>query len=1797
MEKSELFSARAIKTRFALLKAHAYKNVMTDVYDKNKMLSYNHETCFNWFDAEFVMDQEIYVESGASSNHMEAVESHFSKVTPLDTQAKVGQSIISSVQNVARVILNKCTDFTTKTLETFLKCLKDAIKGAFASWLPNIEQAFAWFGNIFHVIKNWACSIHEGLGGILCGIEDCLYMGVGIVSATCIVAIMEKFLVATRLLSKPCNAPSMFLSGITAALGATYLYTKGLARSETVASLMAFVTLTCGSLLSAAFGGSAEAQVEEMAAQAGPAIVLESLATTVTSWSSSSLTEVGRSFGAISQIKNGVVALKDMIIYLFTSLSDLAGKILGFESQVLADLSILLGENVADWLDECDCMLAYMLEFTSSAREIFDRLAQLIEKGKLIRAGILTTSHRGSPQVMSLVTKALDKLTELHSSVVMAGSNGSRKAPFMVFFTGASGVGKTSVVQRLGANWLQQEQLGPNEVYARNGQDPFWSGYKRQAVVTYDDFGAVPGMVSNEAEIINIVSRNPHAVNMADLREKGMYFDSRLIVASSNFIAANPESGVHDSEAYERRRHCLIKVSLKPGVPYSPQDPCANQIYNLLDSRAPFHVRQTFDNYEELWSYVYNEFKIHEEAEKTFLASLPIPEARETDTLKSLVSISVAVGSIAPQAIMEYGVKHLPGYHFLISDGVVVYFWKEDGSVERIPIDKMSLTTHEKAELKQRSLSAAMVYQNMAKLFPTVNPLAVLYAKNIVLKGWVTCDLGVAKSCTDDYMRMQIEKLPNWQKAYLYVLGNHLKCKEERGWFRGCLEETKRALRTSYIWEYRSWPFPLKLAIGTLVAVVGGSVVYGILQSLWGCAGEVSFALGAAAVFSKDGKVDGQSLPPNKIAGEYLFRNKKVRVRNWEGQAPCFGDSAGWIADNCMATLNVLGNHVQVCMMPNRSFLVVNHFARSVPDKMMVCLESSLSKTYFVWEKAKITTFEGNELALYTAPTLPKVVDSLQSRIVFDAEKLPETFKASFFSYKFDATSQHMIPEIGEIMCKRKNRTMTVCSGEYQRKVPTHLEYESKTVKGDCGSLVMTEIDGKVCLVGIHVAGTGSVASACFIPFDERFCVKSGQSDFVMNFTEWASPVVVGPGCRIIGAIAKEHQVATGGKTGFQETPVEWHLDTPCDKLPSVLTKFDERLAGTCNADYDPFAVGMTKYAKEAGPFDASTLTQVCEEITETWFDAAGDFTFEEVDLSTALNGIANLEYFDAVVLSTSEGYPYRLDREPGDKGKSRYIHGEPGEFSISDEKMLRDIEWFEETSKVRVPDLYCIECVKDERLPVRKVLENPKSRLFTVLPMSYNLVVRKKFLNFVRFFMTRRDCLPCQVGINPYSREWSRVAEILLSKGNNILCCDYSRFDGFMPKCIMEKIGLMIGKFMGRGDEDVNQVVNLLLACSGRYAICDKLLYRVENGIPSGFPLTVIVNSILNEILVKYAYKCCFEDVPMVRESFDTYVSMVVYGDDNLISVSDTIASKFNGEYLVNFFAKLAITVTDGVDKTKVGISFRRLEECDFLKRRFKPQPGGEWVAPMSKESLWPQLHFVRAKKLELAEAYIANLNNILRELWLHGSEQVTELRRLALAKLRWIEPKRLLTLGQIAEFHCDQMTGTGNFLAACNATENLDLLEPLVPGEIPVKTQQILPGIVVAAEKHCVENLDDYFVISIATARKFKSLDDGMVITFPYGCGRGGLPTKQFMLENVIRKGCNIRKVFERAISEQCKKPKGVLVISQSSIIPAYVFTILLLGPCGKINRAVSNIALTRAIEVCKNLKYLPENFPDFF
>ncbi|DAZ91079.1 TPA_asm: polyprotein [Gynostemma pentaphyllum secovirus] len=1761
----QIHSSEFITARFEIIRRFFYTKICTADVTLDWMAEYNNTTFTNWFGVAII------------------------PIEPdLAADVKFGQGLYDFAASISNILINKTTSVVTKTFSFVLSCFNDALKQCFGSWIPYLEQSFSWFKDIFVTLQSWADSIHEKIGGILGGMEECLYIGMGLTASTCIIALLERFLVATGLLKKPLGAPMLFL---TVAIGAICAFNGGARMMEgTIVNLLLFVRCSCSQLLTSLFSCSGDDGTME--GQFGPSVVLENLSTLVKGWSDSSIQDIGRGFAAITQIKNGILSLKDMVLFVFGKLGEAAHKILGIESQVLADLSLLLGENVVDWLTECDAMVQYMLEFKSTARDIFDRLSQLIEKGKNMRSSIIRMNHRGSSQVLCLISKALERLVELHTSMVISGANTTRKAPFMVFLTGASGCGKTSVAQRISANWLQAEGLGSSELYSRNGLDPFWSGYKRQAVVMYDDFGAIPGNVSDEAEIIHVVSRNPYATIMPGLAEKGMYFDSRLLLATSNFLAANSESGVHDSHAYERRRHLVVRVVLKEGVPYNASNPCENQKYQILNSVAPFHFVREFDSYEDLWSYVYDRYKAHDGEEVEFLNSLPIPDADADEALEALISLSAMLGNFAPKNVVKFATDNLPGYHYLVHDEDSVYFWHQNGSIEIIPVCRMQLTSCEISQLKQDSLSSAFRYQNLAKSFPSLNPLAVLYASNIVTKGWIGKDLQATKDCKDDFMAGQINSLPTWQRAYLYVLSKHLANASSSGWFAHLLQDTKRAMRSLYAKEYKSWPMPLKLATGCLLAVLVCGSAYAALSALWNLGTGAAFFSGAAAVFSAR-TMEGQSDIPNKHESEYTFRNKRVRARVWEGQSPCYGDSAQWIIDSCMATLSAGNLEVQVCLMPGRGFLGVYHFFRHIAPNVMVKLTGQNVSTWFAWQTQNIKQFEGNELALYSSNLLPKTVDSLKDRILFDPELLPNKFNALFFTYKKDPLLGNMVPEIGSMVCEKKTKSFTVQVGEYSRKIPSHLEYAKPTVNGDCGSLLLTEIKGKYFLVGLHVAGNSTTGSSCFIPYDDSFSIKEGQSDFVLKYTEWAQPKILGAGCRVVGVLDQEHQVSSGGKTSFVATPTEWHLETPFSKLPSVLTKHDPRLQGTENAAYDPFMSSMEKYSQEAGPFDMLTIQQAAYEIAEEWCDASSEFDFSEVSLDVALNGLENVEYFDSLVLSTSEGYPYRLDRKTGDKGKTRYVVGEPGSLKIEDEKILTDMDWFETTAETHVPELYCIECVKDERLPIRKVLEKPKSRTFSVLPMSYNIVVRKKFLNFVRFIMEKRDIFPCQVGINPYSREWTRLANSLLEKGDMILCCDYSRFDGFLPKTVMAVIADSINTLCGGSQSLQNQRKNLMLACCSRTALCEKLVYRVENGIPSGFPLTVIVNSILNEILIRSAFIDCFYDNIEIRSNFNTYVKLVTYGDDNLISVAASIRSKFCGGFLQAYMAQRGITITDGVDKTKPDLNFRHLTDCDFLKRTFVENLNGTWRAPMDRTSLWPQLHFVKAKDIELVDAYISNLNNILRELYLHSPQEMINFRRLALNRLKWIKSSDLLTATQICHFHDSQQSGSMDFIRATHAMENLDLIDPLVPGDLPTKLREIYPKIFVVAE-HCIpSNLEDYYVVSLSTNRKFKTLDEGIVIVYPVGSGRGGLPTQQYMRENVMRKG----SYLNNALKLQFQKKRKMLFVSQSSVVPAYVFSVLFMKSMNEIPLVASNQALTSAIQTCKRLNYLTREFEDCF
>jgi hypothetical protein len=153
----------------------------------------------------------------------------------------------------------------------------------------------------------------------------------------------------------------------------------------------------------------------------------------------------------------------------------------------------------------------------------------------------------------------------------------------------------------------------------------------------------------------------------------------------------------------------------------------------------------------------------------------------------------------------------------------------------------------------------------------------------------------------------------------------------------------------------------------------------------------------------------------------------------------------------------------------------------------------------------------------------------------------------------------------------------------------------------------------------------------------------------------------------------------------------------------------------------------------------------------------------------------------------------------------------------------------------------------------------------------------------------------------------------------------------------------------------------------------------------PSGHPLTVVVNNLMNSLYLRYAYYSLHPEpeVPM----FHTRVAALCYGDDNVMNVAKT-ETKFNHTAVAAVLAEAGITYTMA-DKTSESIPLISLDQINFLKRGFRYEPAlKRHVAPIEEASISKMLHNIRGDGAPDTEVAMNALYTANREYFLHGRE-----------------------------------------------------------------------------------------------------------------------------------------------------------------------------------------------------------------
>nr|WOZ17733.1 polyprotein [Dandelion yellow mosaic virus] len=712
-------------------------------------------------------------------------------------------------------------------------------------------------------------------------------------------------------------------------------------------------------------------------------------------------------------------------------------------------------------------------------------------------------------------------------------------------------------------------------------------------------------------------------------------------------------------------------------------------------------------------------------------------------------------------------------------------------------------------------------------------------------------------------------------------------------------------------------------------------------------------------------------------------------------------------------------------------------FEDAEEDDMMEFLWQG-EKFFFVFTKDKVTQVGELDLCIIDTHSVPKR-DMILS--IFMDEKELEAFsdiKCSFVSGPYNITSgTHVEDQLVALRIKQFKYMV----GEQLFLSVQGWSVKHTTFDGQCGSVLVSEdetVNGKV--FGCLVAGTMNMkgdkvatyvpvskqmllkalglraemkvgtakSSVCGVHIDPDLNVALGLSEKFVSRTEgncgvYAAGTTMGA-IHVVGSVTPDANIRCATKTSIIPSVIQHYLPRKPLTEPAILSAEDPRLGERV---FDPLLDGIRKYEHQARPFHQVWREPIIETFKSEMEDWDVDMVRESYDttepsMDVIINGMDGAEYYEGINMSTSEGYPLILTRPEDADGKSYLFEqvADTDKYVIKDEQLRRNYEAYGKAFQEGHPvPLVCIESPKDERRTLKKIYNDPKTRLFSILPVEFNMHARRLYLDFNVLTMANRHKHGIMVGINPHSREWTEMAISLASFSPLGFNGDFANFDGmFHPDsfAMVEELAT----YFYRGHNALERKT-LTESLTNRLSLVKGAVLSIGGGGPSGFPMTVIFNSYINLFYLMSAWSHLATDngrVDIQHPSFfKKYVRACVYGDDNIVSIKEEVISWYNLCSVSDFLKKaFGVTMTDG-EKNEAHLAkpYGKILEFDFLKRGFFPdsQIPSLFHAPLNKVSIEEQVYWIR--KGGDAEALLqANVENALYEASHHGREYFGELR-----------------------------------------------------------------------------------------------------------------------------------------------------------------------------------------------------------
>lgn len=294
-------------------------------------------------------------------------------------------------------------------------------------------------------------------------------------------------------------------------------------------------------------------------------------------------------------------------------------------------------------------------------------------------------------------------------------------------------------------------------------------------------------------------------------------------------------------------------------------------------------------------------------------------------------------------------------------------------------------------------------------------------------------------------------------------------------------------------------------------------------------------------------------------------------------------------------------------------------------------------------------------------------------------------------------------------------------------------------------------------------------------------------------------------------------------------------------------------------------------------------------------------------------------------------------------------------EFNLEDKAardmiMLVSAVWKEATRGVRSVMIMC-DALKDETLPIEKA-DRAGTRIISGADMVDVLFVRMVFGSMLGVQKKYRATSHCQVGIDPHS-EFHFLYRRLLETGKNFIDGDFSRYDKHLLKIFLLKLfecwAAVMEPTFGNAINNLSKVVAYGLIDAVR--LTEGHLWVQHRGLPSGHPLTCIVNSGVNDLMffvaLKWSYRRAMSRTQVFNKIsaeaatipyFTKHVDFVNLGDDLLIVVDNVYSDIIDFMTLKKFYRCIGIDF-DTADKDGGEYKFKTGSKTKFLSRTFRSE------------------------------------------------------------------------------------------------------------------------------------------------------------------------------------------------------------------------------------------------------------------